>query len=110
MDGTSNFPHLTSTMNFHLILHFLFSIQRSHQYYEGDNSVSKCVHKDIKSLQDLIKTKDEILAVHDIEEYPNSSYHVHHQYMKDQSHISTVSICHNLFCRTFLNSLPLNYI
>ena len=39
----------------------------------------------------MVKTRDEILAIHDMEEYPNSSYHVHDQYMKDQPHISIVS-------------------
>jgi len=39
----------------------------------------------------VIKIRDEILAIHDMEESPSSSYHVHHQYMKDQPNISTVS-------------------
>ena len=85
-----NFLYLPCAMSFYLILHLLFSIQSSHQY-QGDNPISKGVHRDIKSFQDLVKTKDGILAIHDMEEYPNSSYHVHDLYMKDQPHISIVS-------------------
>jgi hypothetical protein len=84
------FPYLPCAMSFYLILHLLFSIQSSHQH-QGDSLVSRSIHRDTNSLQDVIKTKDEILAIHDMEESPCSSYHVHHQYMKDLPHISVVS-------------------
>jgi hypothetical protein len=77
-------------MNF-ISFTLLFSIQSSHQY-QGDNPISKGVHRDIKCFQDLVKSRDGILSIHDIEEYLNSSYHVHDQYMKGQPHISIVSI------------------
>ena len=85
-----NFPCLPCALSFYLILHLLFSIQSSHQH-QGDGLVSRSIHRDINSLQDVIKIRDEILAIHDMEESPSSSYHVHHQYMKDQPNISTVS-------------------
>ena len=64
---------LISPFNFYNELYFiyiaLFHIELSSISRRQPNS--KDVHMDIKSFQDLVKTKDGILAIHDMEEYPN---------------------------------------
>jgi hypothetical protein len=77
MDGANNFPHSLVVMNFHLILYFLYSIQ-SYNQYQGESSISRSMPSAIECLVDM-------------EESPDSNYHVLYQYMKDQPHISMVS-------------------
>jgi hypothetical protein len=81
-----------------LFIFLLFSIQ-SYRRYQGDHSNS---------------VSSAITCLEDMEESPDSNYHVLRRYIKDQPHISTVSTkiaCFKTyFHSTFLKWLHLNYV